>query len=205
MRPWVNSGPAEPKIAPSSLEEGVGGGESNPDTTGRTPTRKVMLERAAAMRNNPTEPEKRLWYALRDSRFFGTKFRRQAIIGFRIVDLFCPAKALAIEIDGDTHDTARDLRRDAKMKHEFGYDVLRFTNAEVMQNLEGVLTALQIRLDETEDRWVGRASATVARDNSADTIDTTPLPPPLKRRGSVAEAVRAAAALLGPGTDTARL
>ena len=77
----------EPIIAPSSLEEGVGGGG---------PTRKLLLHRAAEMRRNPTEPERRLWMELRDSRFYDYKFRRQVVIGSRIVDFFAPRRAWAL-------------------------------------------------------------------------------------------------------------
>jgi very-short-patch-repair endonuclease len=131
--------------APSSSEEGVGGGGH---------TRKVLLERAAAMRHIPTEPERRMWMELRDSRFFGHKFRRQAVMGQRIVDFFCPAKGLVVEIDGETHDPELDLRRDATLRRTFGFRVLRFTNEEVMRNLEGVLRALQIALESQPARWL---------------------------------------------------
>jgi very-short-patch-repair endonuclease len=133
--------------APSSSEEGVGGGGA---------TRKVLLERARQMRNNPTEPEKRLWSALRARQCFGYKFRRQDLIGFRIVDFFCPRKGLVIEVDGDTHDLEMDLRRDRKMLQEFEFRVVRFTNEEVMGNCDGVLTALQIALDGQPERWPNR-------------------------------------------------
>lgn len=131
--------------APSSLEEGVGGGG---------PTRKVMLDRAAAMRRNPAEPERRLWMHLRDRRFFGHKFRRQAVLGARIVDFFCPARGLVIEIDGETHDRSKDLRRDAAMERSIGFQVIRFTNAEVMSNLDGVLRSVQIALESRPPRWL---------------------------------------------------
>jgi very-short-patch-repair endonuclease len=133
--------------APSSSEEGVGGGGV---------TRNVLLERARRMRINPTEPEKRLWGALRGRPLFGHKFCRQEVIGFRIVDFFCPAKGLAVEIDGDTHDLDRDLARDRRLLREFGFRVVRFTNEDVMRNLDGVLTALKIALDEQPDRWPNR-------------------------------------------------
>ena len=115
--------------APSSLEEGVGGGG---------PARTIMLERAAVMRRKLPEPERRLWMELRASRFYGFKFRRQAVIGNRIVDFFCPAKGLVIEIDGVTHDPGIDAVRDRYMVGTTGYRILRFTNNEVMQNLDGV-------------------------------------------------------------------
>jgi very-short-patch-repair endonuclease len=105
------------------------------------------------MRNNPTEPEKRLWSALRARQFFGYKFRRQDVIGFRVVDLFCPARGLAVEIDGDTHEHERDLARDRRMLREFGLRVVRFTNEDVMRNADGVLTALKIALDKQPERW----------------------------------------------------
>lgn len=130
--------------APSSSEEGVGGGAVS---------RQMLLSRAAEMRGNPTEPERRLWVELRGSRFFGHKFRRQAIIGNRIVDFFCPAKGLAVEIDGDTHDAELDKRKDKRLNGETGFQVVRFTNADVMRNMDGVLVALKKALDGQEDRW----------------------------------------------------
>ncbi|MDE2597728.1 MAG: DUF559 domain-containing protein [Sphingomonadales bacterium] len=123
------------------------------------------------MRANPTEPERRLWMALRDRRFAGFKFRRQAVIGKRIVDFLCPAKALVIEIDGETHDAAADAHRDAAMRRQFGLHVLRFTNLQVMREFEGVLIAMHGWLQAAPDRWEAGGA-------------TTPQPPPLKRRGS---------------------
>src|SRR5690606_29824387 len=103
-----------------------------------------------------TEPERRLWAALRGKQLFGHKFCRQEVIGFRIVDFFCPVRGLAVEIDGDTHDFERDLARDAHMRRGFGFRVVRFTNEDVMQNLDGVLTALTIALDAQPERWPSR-------------------------------------------------
>jgi very-short-patch-repair endonuclease len=133
--------------APSSLEEGVGGGGV---------TRELLLKRAKEMRANPTEPERRMWMELRDSRFYGFKFRRQIILGWRIVDLFCPAKGLVVEIDGETHDRDRDLKLDQMLMQKTGYRILRFTNEDVMRNMDGVLIALKTALDKQSDRWSGR-------------------------------------------------
>jgi very-short-patch-repair endonuclease len=108
------------------------------------------------MRNNPTEPERRLWQALRSSQFGTFKFRRQDVIGWRIVDFFCPARGLVIEVDGDTHDAAADASRDARMLREFAYVTVRFTNEDVMRNLDGCLTRLQEVLERTPERWTGR-------------------------------------------------
>ena len=107
---------------------------------------------AAEMRRNPTEPEKRLWRALSGSQLEGFKFRRQAVIGPFIADFLCPRKALVVEVDGDTHDDTKDrLRDDALAQH--GFRVARFSNAEVMSNVEGVGQAIALALADTSDRW----------------------------------------------------
>jgi very-short-patch-repair endonuclease len=117
-----------------------------------------MLERAASMRREPTEPERRVWMILRDSRFAGYKFRRQTVIGNRIADFFCPTKGLIVEIDGHTHDRERDLKRDRALERETGFHTLRFTNAEVMTNMEGVRIALLDVLQSRPDRWARRSA-----------------------------------------------
>jgi very-short-patch-repair endonuclease len=120
--------------------------------------RATMLDRAAHMRREPTETERRLWRALSRSQLGGYKFRRQAIIGGRIVDFLCPAKGLVVEIDGDTHDPERDRQRDAWLGREIGFAVARFTNRDVLANLEGVLTALLKTLECLPDRWAGHTT-----------------------------------------------
>jgi very-short-patch-repair endonuclease len=120
------------------------------------PKRQLLLQRAAEMRRNPAEPERRMWMELRDSRFFGFKFRRQVVMGWRIVDFFCPAKGLVVEIDGDTHEVERDLASDVRLRRGSGFDVVRFTNPDVMQNLDGVLIALKIALERRPERWLKR-------------------------------------------------
>lgn len=112
-------------------------------------------KRARAMRGDPTEPEKRLWRNLSNSQLSGFKFRRQAVIGPYVADFLCPAKALIVEVDGDTHDPDRDSRRDATLFDQ-GYLTIRFTNAEVMQNIEGVLQTILRALITAPDRWAGR-------------------------------------------------
>ena len=97
---------------------------------------------AADMRRNPTEPEKRLWARLSRSQLGGYKFRRQATIASFVADFLCPAARLVVEVDGHTHgDVAADRRRDATLA-ALGYRTVRFTNTDVMQDIEGVLTRL---------------------------------------------------------------
>ena len=106
--------------------------------------------------------------ALRDRRFAGFKFRRQAIIGFRIVDLFCPARGLVIELDGNTHDLDIDRRRDAIMARTFGFETMRFTNFEIMSNMDGVPIVLLHKLTAQPDRWPGRPATTPSPSSEED-------------------------------------
>jgi len=111
-----------------------------------------LHRRAAEMRRNPTEPEKRLWRHLSNSQLAGAKFRRQSVIGWFIADFLCPQKALIVEVDGDTHDEARDRLRDDVLAGR-GFRVVRVTNADVMSNMDGVLTHIAGALAATPDRW----------------------------------------------------
>jgi very-short-patch-repair endonuclease len=95
------------------------------------------------MRRHPTEPEKRLWRALSGSSIDGLKFRRQEVIGPFIADFMCPARSLIVEVDGDTHDQAKDRLRDDALA-EIGFLVLRVSNADVLANAEGVVEAIRL-------------------------------------------------------------
>lgn len=96
-----------------------------------------------------TSGEQRLWMKLRDRQLCGYKFRRQHGIGSYIVDFYCPALSLVIEVDGDTHyDEAgkqHDTTRDAFME-DCGIRVLRFTNKDIDDTLEGVLEKIIVTL-----------------------------------------------------------
>lgn len=100
----------------------------------------VLTAHARTMRKAPTEPEQRLWLALRAERLGGLKFRRQKVIGPFIVDFAVRNPMLVVEIDGDSHahQEIYDERRSVFLR-ECGYRVLRFTNQDVMTNMESVL------------------------------------------------------------------
>ncbi|WP_404339091.1 endonuclease domain-containing protein [Sphingomonas sp. MMS12-HWE2-04] len=96
------------------------------------------------MRATASEPETRLWLALRAKRFSGVKFRRQKVIGNYIVDFAARGPMVVIEVDGDSH--AGQQKYDAartRYLEEQGYRVIRFTNSDVLANLEGVLATLE--------------------------------------------------------------
>jgi very-short-patch-repair endonuclease len=80
----------------------------------------------------------------------GEKFRRQHGIGHYIVDFYCPALKLVIEVDGDSHfteDAQRYDRERNKFMSSLGMTTLRFKNDEVMSNLEGVCQSIQQQID----------------------------------------------------------
>jgi hypothetical protein len=77
-------------------------------------------------------------------------------VGGRILDFFCPSINLGVEVDGDTHDEEVDRIKDAKLA-AMGVTVVRFTNADVMTNMEGVLTVLLQRAQSLPLRWPGPA------------------------------------------------
>jgi len=107
-----------------------------------------LQARAAEMRRNPTEPEKRLWRILCNAQLADSKFRRQAVVPPFIADFLCPRAALIVEVDGDSHDAGKDRVRDDLMVQR-GYRTVRVTNAEVMTNLEGVAHAIRDALAAT--------------------------------------------------------
>jgi very-short-patch-repair endonuclease len=102
------------------------------------------VERARKLRRVMTVPEVVLWLVLR-GRPNGLRFRRQHPAGVYVLDFYCPAARLAIEIDGVVHDMgdnpARDERRDAWLQSE-GFDILRIPAREVMGELEAVIALI---------------------------------------------------------------
>ncbi len=136
------------------------------------------------MRREPTEPEKRLWRHLSNSQLGGFKFRRQAAIPPFIADFFCPAKGLIVEVDGDTHLPESDTRRDALLLAR-GFPTIRFTNGDVMSNMDGVLTAILQALEGLPDRQRGGPDSPTPTHRSRPWVrpGDEPAAPILKGRG----------------------
>ena len=94
------------------------------------------------LRNNMTDAERRLWTKLRRKQLKGCQFYRQKIIGNCIVDFYCPTAGLVIEVDGSQHYSAEMLEADKqrdKFLMENGLTVIRFSDLEVLKNLDGVV------------------------------------------------------------------
>ena len=108
------------------------------------PTHKEIIARARELRGNMTIAELKLWAEIKGEQLNGVKFRRQHPIPPYIVDFYAPQLKLVVEVDGDTHDEQKeyDASRDDLLKNR-GYEILRFTNEAIHQDLEGVLEILR--------------------------------------------------------------
>jgi very-short-patch-repair endonuclease len=136
-----NTGAGNP--IPSPLEgEGQDRGSKLPPKASKGYDR-LTGGKAKQLRRNSTEPERKLWQHLRLKIVEGHKFRRQQPVGPYICDFVCLENKLVIELDGGQHSwtTQHDVERDAWLR-ERGYKVLRFWNAEVLKNLDGVLEVI---------------------------------------------------------------
>ncbi|HMO76393.1 MAG TPA: endonuclease domain-containing protein [Sphingopyxis sp.] len=112
----------------------------------RYDVRDGTIDRARRLRRDATPAERKLWAALRGSAL-GFKFRRQQRIGPFVADFACQSARLVIEVDGDSHASQIDYdTRRTRFLAEEGYRVLRFTNRDVMDNLDGVCRAIGLAL-----------------------------------------------------------
>ena len=143
--------PASPKSSPegeglSPVPSGKGRGKADLGVHTADPMLYgVLKERAEEMRKNPTEAEKVLWEALR-AKGLGVKFRQQHIIEDFIVDFYCNEYKVTVEVDGDYHNEADQMKSDEERTarlNELGYTELRFTNEEVLCDLDNVLKKIK--------------------------------------------------------------
>lgn len=120
--------------------------DMNPANHTASPDRYLLLRSfARCNRYEPTTAELRLWECLKGKRL-GVKFRRQHIIQDFIVDFVCLDEMLIIEVDGEYHTTEQqqneDKQREECLTH-FGYRILRFTNDEVLYQIDDVLNRIK--------------------------------------------------------------
>ncbi|WP_445738351.1 leucine--tRNA ligase [Mariniflexile sp.] len=112
----------------------------------------LILDRAKEMRKEPTEAEKLLWEELRNKKL-NHKIRQQHLIEDFIVDFVCLSKKLVIEVDGDYHNGEAQKQLDAegtlRLNNE-GFEVIRFTNNEVLFNISSVLSKIKTILDNSK-------------------------------------------------------
>jgi len=103
---------------------------------------------ASENRSNPTKADRKIWReVLRMRQFAGYKFLRQKTIGGYIMDFYCSELRLVIEMDGDSHaETVEYDEERTKLLNSLGLHVIRYTNEEIMQNIEGIHADLRNRI-----------------------------------------------------------
>jgi len=108
-------------------------------------------QRARQLRLNSTDAEKRLWKRLRAFQLDGFYFRRQVSMGPYFVDFVCHKVRLIVELDGGQHALCVDYdQQRTDWLNRQGYNVIRFWNNEVMENIEGVLLTIRTYLFEAK-------------------------------------------------------
>ena len=112
---------------------------------------KIQRGRAKQLRRAMTRAETLLWRHLKAHRLAALGFRRQTPMGSYIADFVAHSCKLVVEVDGESHDFESRLRHDGRRDDWFasrGYRVLRFTNDDVMKNLEGVVVAISLAAEQ---------------------------------------------------------
>jgi type I restriction-modification system DNA methylase subunit len=140
-----------------------------------------LIERARILRQNQTPAEDVLWVLLQNRRFLGLKFRRQHQFGDYILDFYCHAKGVAIELDGKVHETRRskDAKRDAYLESQ-GLKVIRVRNKDLLTDPKSALSFIASQFPRPpegsplplgEDLGEGRFSAPLNRKGNILMID----------------------------------
>jgi very-short-patch-repair endonuclease len=104
-----------------------------------------IFENARELRKASTVAEDLLWQELRNRKLQGLKFRRQHPINIYVADFFCSEKQLAIEVDGNIHNTKEAKEYDEARTTDLAsmsIQVIRFTNNEVEKDMPSVLRGI---------------------------------------------------------------
>ncbi len=113
-----------------------------------------LKELARKLRNQSTKSEIILWHYLKSKQMRGYDFHRQKPLDNYIVDFFCNAMMLAIELDGYSHQLEevyeKDMAKEKRMK-ELGISILRFQDDEVYFTIDNVLRSIEGFIDDFEE------------------------------------------------------
>ena len=114
------------------------------------PYNRNLTKKARENRKNPTKAEKKIRYeVLKNKEFNSYKFIRQKPLDNFIVDFYCSELLFAIEIDGDSHLEQIDYDKSRTKKlNQFGIKIVRYTNFEILDNIEGVYDDLKKRVEK---------------------------------------------------------
>ena len=104
-----------------------------------------VYENAKGLRQGQTKAEELLWKNLRARKFINLKFRRQHPFENFVLDFYCHEEKLCIEADGSIHNEKEVMENDqnrTRLLNENGITVLRFTNHEIINNIDAVLSKI---------------------------------------------------------------
>ncbi|GAA4808924.1 hypothetical protein GCM10011365_17050 [Marinicella pacifica] len=113
-----------------------------------------LKELARQLRNQSTKSEIKLWQFLKGKQLKGYRFNRQKPLLNYIADFYCYELKLVIELNGYSHDFKDGQNRDFKKQQDLeraGLRVVRFTDNDVMDNIEGVVADLERIVNEIEE------------------------------------------------------
>ena len=117
--------------------------------------RRNLKQIARNLRANMTESEQVLWSRLRGKQLRSIQFYRQKPIGGAIVDFYAPKAKLVVEVDGSQHleeeYAQKEARRSASLEQQ-GLRLLRFSNLQVLQELDAVVEAIFQALSDPEKK-----------------------------------------------------
>jgi very-short-patch-repair endonuclease len=109
------------------------------------PFNKNLKPLARKLRNNMTDAEQLIWSKIRRKQLADLQFYRQKNIGHYIVDFYCPMGKLIVEIDGGQHYESDGMKEDQERDRYLqglGLTVLRFSNIDVLKNIDGVVVRI---------------------------------------------------------------
>jgi very-short-patch-repair endonuclease len=117
---------------------------------------KTIFQYAEALRKNMTKAEKTIWEKVCRNQL-GVRVRRQHPVWKYIADYYCHEVKLIIEVDGEIHSTkedrAYDINRDVTLK-EYGIEIMRFTNDEVIKGIDKVIVEIKQRIEELKAKTI---------------------------------------------------
>ncbi|OYQ35078.1 DNA methylase [Flavobacterium cyanobacteriorum] len=112
-----------------------------------------LKDLARQLRNNSTKAEVMLWQKLKRKQMYGYDFHRQKPLDNYILDFFCYELMLGIEVDGYSHEFLevynKDVVKEVRM-NDFGITVLRFSDSQVLKDIENVIRAIEQYITEYE-------------------------------------------------------
>jgi very-short-patch-repair endonuclease len=118
------------------------------------PYNPILKEFARQLRNDSTKTEIFLWLKLKGKQMYGYDFHRQKPIDLYILDFFCYELMLGIEVDGYSHEFLEVYNQDTikeKRMRELSISVLRFSDEQVLKDMENVIRAIEFFIFEQEE------------------------------------------------------